>query len=939
MGGYVEQHLPLMQHMADSGAVAGRLWDDWLPRAVRESFQSVLGDSARSVLQFLAATHDVGKASPAFAAKVPVLATVMHPVLDCAAADRDPQGALRIPHSLVSFLAIHDWLCEQHAWAPGAAASAAVVSGGHHGIQPSDASITAARRSSHLVGTGAWASVRIELLDHFAQDLGVEDWLAARAPLPQSLQVLATAFVIVSDWIASNASFFPLVALGQGRDWLRPTEQRCATGWERLGMPRPWLPPIVSDDVGPILARRFPALSGLQPRPLQAAAFDAAHAMTRPGLLILEAPTGEGKTEAALLAAEVLAAKFGLGGVGFYLPTQATTDAMFLRTLDWLRALPDDGGVGSTAKAVALLHGRALHNTTYRDLSEAAGDLGIWDDTQEAPHGSKRTVQPAVHDWLEGQKRSSLADFSTGTIDQFLLLALRAKHLPLRHLGAARKVMVLDEVHAADTYMRVYLHRALEWCGALGVPIIGLSATLPREQRDALHAAYARGAQAVSPAEPRKMRTPAWQRRSQESALPTDLPYPVITASSGGDVTVQPVLPSSRSNATRIELADDDDDATLLNLLMAALADGGCVLVIRNTVTRAQATEVFLSKHFGSDVRLMHARFIGHHRLANDAWLRDRLGPQAGATRPRRAIIVSTQVVEQSLDIDADLLITDLAPADLLVQRIGRLHRHVRGEGQSDRPPLLREARCVVVGVQSWAAEPPQPVNGSARVYGAHLLMRTATVLLERVATDPMFVSPRDVAPFVQSVYSDRAVGPEDWQEALDSARREAAHEHEKKCHLAQGYLLEPPRVDQQAILNWIGSGGKNDQEREGLAQVRDGADSLEVIVLRESQGSLHLLEGIPDDDGSPVPENGPVPEHQALLVAGSIARLPSYLSLGKQADELITALNQRYYEHWQRDPLLKGHLVLVLDEDGTAVVGKHRFSYNARSGLEVGKA
>ena len=154
-----------------------------------------------------------------------------------------------------------------------------------------------------------------------------------------------------------------------------------------------------------------------------------------------------------------------------------------------------------------------------------------------------------------------------------------------------------------------------------------------------------------------------------------------------------------------------------------------------NTVRRARATFDILTQTFGDDVRLVHSRFIGHHRVSNDEWLRDRFGapePDGSAPgRPRRMIVVATQVAEQSLDIDFDLLVTDLAPMDLVIQRIGRLHRHARRTSQ--RPPRLRAPRCVVTGIDDWTANPPVPDKGSSYVYGRHLLLRSAAIIREIV--------------------------------------------------------------------------------------------------------------------------------------------------------------------------------------------------------------
>lgn len=923
--------LPLVQHCEDAGAVAGRLWDAWLPPALRTVLTAHLGDDARAVLQFLAATHDVGKLSPAFACQVGRLADDMHraglpfpKMLDQTTARRSA------PHNLVSHLVIHRWLVNQ-GWDSASAHSVAIVSGGHHGRQTSSGSL-GAPLPEHL-GDHTWAATRYELLDHLAQRYDVSRWLTTRSPLAQSAQVLATAIVVVSDWISSDSLLFPLAPIGSTLHDFERTDDRLESAWRRLDLPGPWQPstPETSDPTH-LLRERFTLPAETSARPVQAAALGAARAMTSPGLMIIEAPTGEGKTEAALLAAEVLAARFGLGGVAVHLPTTATADAMFSRILSWLATLPDDG-VESHERSLNLLHSRAHLNATFRDLAPRRMSVSTFDDDEEPPSkprtGEPPSVRATADTWLRGRHRAALADFSVGTIDQFLFLALRSKFLPLRHLGAARKVVVLDEIHAVDVYMSVYLAMALEWCGAHGVPIIALSATLPTAQRDALHTAYGAG---VSSRKVRERARPRRPPRREQPAMPDDtarsepLTYPVISTTSPSGVALLPVPPSPRRTTTRLELMADDDTA-ISTLLDQSLVDGGCVLVVRNTVTRAQATFELLRARYGADVHLMHSRFVGPHRSANDDWLRTRFGPD-GTQRPVRAIVVATQVAEQSLDVDFDLIVSDLAPVDLLLQRIGRVHRHPR-----PRPEALREARCVVVGVDDWGALPPHPVRGSEMVYGRHLLLRTAAVLVAR--TGDAVTAPDDVAELVEDVYGTWPLGPPEWQPAMHLAREADARQTQARKARALSHRIERPQPDGQPIFDWVGVGVSMGSEERSAAKVRDGEDAIEVIAVRRAEGTLRLLEGIDGCDEA-LPELGEVPDDVALRIAACTVRLPGHLGLGPGADALLDALERAgYVEAWQSHPYLRGRLALVLDEFQQLTLAGLQFSYDARTGLK----
>ena len=232
----------------------------------------------------------------------------------------------------------------------------------------------------------------------------------------------------------------------------------------------------MTSPVDSLFRNRFRLTPEQQPYPVQAAAVQIALGMADPGLMIIEAPMGEGKTEAALAAAEILAATTGAGGCFLALPTRATSDAAFPRMLNWLERVPDaDRERG--ALAVGLAHGKARFHTDFQDLMKVGRSVGIELD------GEPQTRELAAHRWLSGRKKALLSSFVVGTIDQLLFAALKSRHLALRHLGLAGKVVIIDEAHAYDVYMSQYLDRALEWLAAYRVPTIVLSATLPGRRR------------------------------------------------------------------------------------------------------------------------------------------------------------------------------------------------------------------------------------------------------------------------------------------------------------------------------------------------------------------------------------------------------------------------------------------------------------------------
>ncbi|MER7168950.1 CRISPR-associated endonuclease Cas3'' [Micromonospora sp. NPDC000207] len=408
--------LPLYRHLADSADVAGLLWDVWLPASVRQRIAALLpggADDGRRLVRWLAGIHDIGKASPAFAWQVPYLRRAMQD--HGFTFDRQVEASrLCAPHGPAGHLALVDWLTAEHGWAREQAGAYAVVVGGHHGVPPTDTDLDEIRQRPYLLGVdGLWPGVRNELLCWMSRYTDATDRLPAwrEVALPQPVQVLLTAVVIVADWIASNDELFPY---GYRQE---EAPDRLARAWEELDLPIPWQAVDVDGlDAAALFARRFEMPAGAQPYPVQAAVLEQARSMPVPGLLIVEAPMGEGKTEAALAAVEVLACRTGAGGCFLALPTRATGDAMFSRVLTWLSRLPD-ADVGRGARDAALAHGKAMLNDEYSRLYRGGLPSAIAED--------EGGTEIAVHGWLAGRKRKMLSSFVVGTVDQLLFAALQ----------------------------------------------------------------------------------------------------------------------------------------------------------------------------------------------------------------------------------------------------------------------------------------------------------------------------------------------------------------------------------------------------------------------------------------------------------------------------------------------------------------------------------
>ena len=968
--------LPLYIHLSDAARTMGRLWDGWVPNNLKCLFARCCCESkelARKALVFLAGAHDIGKATPIFQAKPcgrgwdgERVSLSWKPEKTGLFIEASLASDRRPTHPIAGQVLVIRYLEDVFGWSSDQADAWGSIVGAHHGnvpekgrVQDAFALKTAMGNTSDDAGEG-WRSVQRELLDYALHMAGLSNKdmdLLARCVWDASTESVACGLLIMADWIASNQDLFPLIPLIPGENSTHnSTEEkdgasldaRADRAWRELELSPSWAgeKPVASDGW---FCGRFGLPASCAPRPVQKAAMEAAAQMTEPSLMVIEAPMGEGKTEAALAAAEIVGAKFGCGGVCVALPTMATTDAMFGRVRRWLDHLAAQG-----PSSIYLAHGKAQLNEEYQGIVRSSrsrrslSSMGI--DLDGAAGRDDRVV---VSDWMQGRKKGMLANFVVCTVDQVLMGALDMRHLSLRQLALAGKGVIIDECHAYDSYMQQYLKRVLEWLGAWGCPVILLSATLPTSVRDDLADAYrngrvAQGACPVSASDfsdvsiapsrrrlSRKERARAKKRASEP--IPVDEAYPLITIASESGVKRVECFPSSRAAKIDVSVLQDEPEA-LVTLLKEGLAEGGIAGVMCDTVTRAQAVYRALRGSFDcGEVMLTHARFMDLDRMENETVLRNLLGPDAtrsNSKRPERLIVVGTQVLEQSLDIDFDLLVTDIAPIDLLMQRLGRVHRHVRGEGEKDRPARLRKARCFLRGVEEIGPEGPAFVPGVSRVYDKASLMEALAVSgLLGLEASVRFSLPKDIARLVRLAYSSATEGeiPEDWISLYHDACEERAKAIQDKKLRAEAFLLPSASQlakDEKTLTNLFAraiedrSNSKMSEDA-GQCAVRDTQETVEVLLVNRKDGHVHLLPWVGDEKsgverGQEVPTTYEPDWALSMVLAQCAVRLPLSLCRPQQLDKLIEELEdgcERWVVAWQNVPALVGRLVLAMEE------------------------
>jgi len=598
----------------------------------------------------------------------------------------------------------------------------------------------------------------------------------------QSASWLLAGFSILCDWLGSDAENFKYCAdesLSLEDYW-----QQYALPTAKLAVQKAGILPAQSASKQS-LQYLFPYLKN--PTPLQTQA-ESLPLPQKPQLLILEDVTGAGKTEAAIMFAHRLISQELAQGVFIGLPTMATANAMYERVTDcYLKFYAD-----KEKPSLILAH-------SARHLSEKFQQSIMEQSPKDKAYGQKEaTASVQCSHWLsDHRKKALLADVGIGTIDQALLSVLPAKHQSLRLLGLANKVLIVDEVHAYDAYMNRLLQSLLEFHAFLGGSAILLSATLPFKMRQAFVKAFQRGA--------------GYEGSCLQKQGYTD--YPLLTHIT--DVKPVELVLETRPEVKRTVKVDFlHDYQSVIETIKAAVANKQCVCWIRNTVFDARTAYSELQKVDwlkNDQLLLFHSRYTLHDRKTVEDNVLSLFGKNSSADTRQGKVLIATQVVEQSLDLDFDVMISDLAPIDLLIQRAGRLHRHVRDSagnfisesGQKDQrtPPILiiHSPPLEPAPAQDWYKAVFPKANGVYPHTGQ--LWRTAMLLGDKKA----WQMPEDARELIETVYSEDDTIPE----ALKKASNEAEGEHWAKISLAnmnalkpeQGYTLSDNAWDEEARI------------------------------------------------------------------------------------------------------------------------------------------
>lgn len=830
-----DKWLSLSQHLEDTGNVMERLIEQYVAPSVYEA-TGLEFDYFHRIALFVAYVHDIGKASVAFQKKMCEALPGYRAIITEQGFHVKTSGIEeRSPHALAGaailnrFFGVDDSICE--------------IVASHHG-KPLDNGKDSNYKYQLEMFTDNYYSeedfnvfkeIWTEIYDEAKNIADVEDI----QKIPTKAQIILTGLLVMADWIASCDDFFPLLGIYEKR----VSHDRTSNGMSALA-----LQPYHDFNIVSMSPALFKNRFGFFPNDMQKTVLEISNRVVKPGIMIIEAPMGLGKTEAALAAAEVESCAAGTGGVFFGLPTRGTADAMFDRVKDWAELISSDN-----PSSISLAHSSAGFNDSYASIRTK-----IYDENGGGI---------SVNSWMVGRYKKLLPDFAVGTVDQALFTVLKRKFFMLLHLGISGKTVIIDEVHSYDDYMTEYMKSMLSWLGAYKVPVILLSATLTKEKRNELICSYTGG----------------------QIDDGTDA-YPAVTWTDEGNIFS---ISIETENIRKTDVGIEYVDKQKLGIhLSDVLSEGGCAGIICDTVKRAQDVYHLLKCQMDSEytVILIHSRFLPMDRAALEKEIIRLVGKKSVGRN--KIIVVGTQVLEQSLDLDFDVLFTEKCPIDLLFQRLGRLHRHLRDR----RPEKLKRPVCYIFSDEDSCK--------SAKIYDDYIIRRTD----ETLSNNLILKIPEDIRMLTEEVYDlSKGTDGQDKQEYIK-------HREELK-RLSKAFLLPNAEKCKFKGALTIENGGKNNDS------VRLRLNTINVILLKSKEEYFETFSGI-------VIQRETIPDEEQTREL-----LKNRLSL-RYDDDLVAheteedRIDSDSLKLWKRNCYLENEHFLVSDEDGIFRIGKHSYRY-----------
>lgn len=970
---------PLICHLIDVSVVTKVIWDKVLPTATKEGITKQFGETEINdgtlervglFIAFIAGLHDLGKCSPPFQfrghhhldkrveiekkiAEKPTNESYYYQELRSHlqtikflniyentdfCIESDLPEASKAPHGFVTTIEL-PLILKSFGLGEEIAKQIAVLIGGHHGeFINSEWKKEFRIKTEDKLGKEHWKVARKELTKELQKILKIEYFPNnPTTKLDSGTIMILAGLVSVADWIGSDTQFFNCAAEIVNETEIRfnfesidsyreLSEKQTEFALEKLG----WL--NWAENESP---KEFETLFPFQPRGSQIEAIKIAKELRTAGIVVIEEEMGKGKSETAMFISDTFNSNLNLRGIYFALPTQATSNQMFSRVINFLEKRFEKGLVQTQ-----LGHGKAQFSEEFKVLKKNfreelerklnyghsetnAGLKTLKEDSKQLLHDvideSCQDCAPSVvaSEWFTHRKRGLLAPFGIGTIDQALMAVLQTKHVFVRLFGLAHKTVIIDEVHAYDSYMSALLEHLLRWLAALGSPVILLSATLPIERRNKLIQAYQEGL-------------------GIETGEIQTANYPRISYAT--DSTIKSIEIADSEDKQPLIVKKIKDDELVRKLKEKLVNESGCVAVICNTVERSQEVfgklenDVWFADKINADILnldLFHARFPFLNRQQIEEKVLKKFGkPDENGNcphRPKCAVLIATQIIEQSLDLDFDLMISDLAPIDLLLQRAGRLHRHKRKRDKSFSEPTM------------WVIQPPTDKNGDliedtreknkglpdfgkvGTVYAQHIMLRTWLELREIEQIE----IPKDIEKLIEAVYGENEIcSDEKYQSFWDESKIRMQKKHKEKDDKARECLITNFDNDEFFLKNNFSlaeDAPEKHKDFQALTRDEDFPSVSVVVLTKDETDGANLKAKLTD-------------EMKEFLLKREVRISKAGLT------DLILADKELKQEKWKNSSLLRHHRLIELDENNEKVIGKFKISLHEKLGIVIKK-
>ena len=777
--------------------------------------------------ELIAATHDIGKVSPHFQEKIYLAVGEFQGIGN---ADLDVTLGGHATISQACLVNVPKFIPQ--------------ILGRHHGTSPASVGLP----NYETYGGEVWQALRMDLLEilkaHFKTDFpDIKEYQAN----------VLSGLTCVADWIGSGSFFDKFHSDGTANN--TPWETKISEAVDKAGFVRFKIRPDL----------RFHDVFGFVPIETQTKLIES---INQPGVYILEAPMGIGKTEAALFAAYKALEQNRSTGIYFALPTQLTSDKIYDRMNAFL-----DKVLSADCSFRSLL----LHSSAWLQDTEL-GEDGM-----------------PGKGWFNSSKRGLLAPFAVGTIDQALMGVMNVKHGFVRSFGLAGKVVILDEVHSYDSYTGTIMNKLVQALCELHCTVIILSATLTATKRTELLGAA-----------------------SEEQT------YPLISAkASSGEIEFLPVKITEKAE---VFLSVKHSDEPAVEEALRRAEQGEQVLWIENTVAESQDKFKLLAARarscgLGIECGLLHSRFLRTDRIHNEEkWVKC-FGKAGHFNRKLYGrILVGTQVLEQSLDIDADFLVSRICPTDMLFQRIGRLWRH--READCIRPAEARREAWILSPTLKECVENSSAWGKSGNIYSTYVLYRTLEEWL-KVNTVEL---PKDIRPTLEATYKERKE---------DGYLARCKMDVEKSRSKLQGLA----RVG-------ISEGGKTLPERKAATRYNE-TESCEVLLIRnkyfDDNGTIiTLLNGDKKHLNKNAKKQGVKNwRENAAELQKNIVRVPVYLAPETPLSQMNWLKEYIYLGNIEESPFrvakVKDNGCLASLDSGLALPG-YDLAYNCEIGYSAKK-